>query len=70
MQAEERSKGAVSNAVYAAYFRAGRGELMIPMCIISIVFMQGAQVMTSYWLVYWQELYVSLSLSHAYYLVH
>ncbi|KIJ46424.1 hypothetical protein M422DRAFT_165131 [Sphaerobolus stellatus SS14] len=56
MQAEERSKGAVSNEIYASYFKAGRGGIMLPLCALSIIFMQGAQVMTSYWLVYWQEL--------------
>ncbi|KAF8519129.1 ABC transporter [Hysterangium stoloniferum] len=55
MQAEERSTGAVSGAIYAAYFRAGRGRIILPILFISVMFLQGVQVMTSYWLVYWQE---------------
>ncbi|KAI0783557.1 P-loop containing nucleoside triphosphate hydrolase protein [Abortiporus biennis] len=56
MQAEERNMGAVPGAVYKEYLKAGRGGLIIPLLILSLVFLQGAQVMSSYWLVYWQEL--------------
>lgn len=55
MQTEERNTGAVSGAVYAAYFRAGRGRVVIPLLLISLVVMQASSVMSSYWLVYWQD---------------
>ena len=58
MQVEERNTGAVSNEVYKRYLKAGKGEILIPLLIISLAFLQGAQVMSSYWLVYWQERYV------------
>ena len=38
--------------VYSAYFAAGRGSITLPLCLLSIIFMQGAQVMTSYWYVH------------------
>ncbi|PSR72964.1 hypothetical protein PHLCEN_2v11201 [Hermanssonia centrifuga] len=55
MQAEERNKGAVSAAVYKRYLKAGKGSIILPLLILSLAFMQGTQVMSSYWLVYWQE---------------
>ncbi|KAF8579018.1 ABC transporter [Ramaria rubella] len=56
MQAEERNTGAVSNKIYASYFRAGRGRVVLPILAVSLLLMQGTAVMSSYWLVYWQEL--------------
>nr|VWO99753.1 Phosphate:H symporter (Phosphate:H symporter, variant) [Ganoderma boninense] len=55
MQVEERNTGAVSNEVYAEYLRAGKGYIILPLLLLSVALMQGAQVMSSYWLVYWQE---------------
>ncbi|KAG8782047.1 hypothetical protein FRC15_007633 [Serendipita sp. 397] len=55
MQAEERNKGSVSGKVYAQYFSAAHGKILIPLLLLSAVFMQGAAVMSGYWLVYWQE---------------
>ncbi|GJE96593.1 ABC transporter [Phanerochaete sordida] len=55
MQAEERNTGAVSGMVYKEYLKAGRGKIIIPLLVLSLAFLQGAQVMSSYWLVYWQE---------------
>lgn len=49
MQSEERNTGSVSGKVYKQYLHAGRGEIIIPLLITSIVLMQGAQVMSSYW---------------------
>ncbi|KAL5494990.1 hypothetical protein ACEPAI_452 [Sanghuangporus weigelae] len=54
MQAEERVTGAVSGAVYAAYFRAGRGRLVLPLLLFGLVMVQASSIMSSYWLVYWQ----------------
>ncbi|KAI0768063.1 P-loop containing nucleoside triphosphate hydrolase protein [Trametes elegans] len=56
MQVEERNTGAVSKQVYMEYIRAGKGFLVIPALVLSVALLQGAQVMSSYWLVYWQEM--------------
>ncbi|KIM34225.1 hypothetical protein M408DRAFT_303315 [Serendipita vermifera MAFF 305830] len=55
MQAEERNKGSVSGKIYAQYFAAAHGKILIPVLILSAIFAQGAAVMSGYWLVYWQE---------------
>ncbi|KAK0469912.1 ABC transporter, partial [Desarmillaria tabescens] len=55
MQAEERNTGAISWSVYKRFSDAGRGRVVLPILFFSIVFVQGAMVMASYWLVYWQE---------------
>lgn len=55
MQAEERNTGAIAWDVYKSYIRAGRGGLMMPVLVLSLALIQGATVMSSYWLVWWQE---------------
>ncbi|GLB40491.1 putative transporter [Lyophyllum shimeji] len=55
MQAEERNTGAISWDVYKEYSRAGKGKIVLPLLFLSLVLIQGATVMASYWLVYWQE---------------
>ncbi|KAI0749569.1 ABC transporter [Daedaleopsis nitida] len=55
MQTEERNTGAVSREVYKAYIKAGKGYVIIPLLVLSVALLQGSQVMSSYWLVYWQE---------------
>ncbi|KAG9017508.1 hypothetical protein FRB90_001017 [Tulasnella sp. 427] len=55
MQQEERLTGAVQASVYAAYFNSGHGKILVPLLIISLLFSQAANVMNSYWLVFWQE---------------
>ncbi|KAG6861355.1 hypothetical protein C0995_001088 [Termitomyces sp. Mi166 len=55
MQVEERNTGAISWEVYKEYSRAGRGPIVLPLLFLSLVLIQGATVMSSYWLVYWQE---------------
>ena len=40
--------------VYLAYFVAGRGAVMIPLILLSMITMQASQVMNSYVLVWWQ----------------
>ncbi|KAG6898212.1 hypothetical protein C0992_003324 [Termitomyces sp. T32_za158] len=57
MQAEERNTGAISLEVYNEYSKAGKGPIVLPLLFLSIVLIQGATVMSSYWLVYWQEEY-------------
>ena len=51
MQTEERNMGAVSNNVYNAYIKAGKGYLIVPMLILSPTLLQVVQVMSSYWCV-------------------
>ncbi|KAJ7593418.1 ABC transporter [Mycena floridula] len=56
MQAEERNTGAISKQVYKEYSTAGNGAVILPLLVLSLILMQAAQVMASYWLVFWQEL--------------
>ncbi|KJA26268.1 hypothetical protein HYPSUDRAFT_36540 [Hypholoma sublateritium FD-334 SS-4] len=51
---ERRSTGSISNKVYMAYFRAGRGPITIPLLILSVVLLQGSLITSSYTLVWWQ----------------
>jgi len=55
MQDEERSVGAVTWQVYKTYLAAGNGIILVPALILSLLLVQGAQVMSGYWLVFWQE---------------
>lgn len=55
MQAEERNTGSVKGTVYGQYLKAANGQILIPLLLLSAIFTQGAQVMSGYWLVYWQE---------------
>jgi len=55
MQEEERNVGAVTWKVYKTYFAAGNGYILIPSLLLSLLLLQGAQIMSSYWLVFWQE---------------
>ena len=61
IEKEERNTGSVSGHVYSAYFKAGKGWLMVPLTIISLSLMQVATILNSYWLVWWQEDYFNLS---------
>ncbi|KAJ4480031.1 ABC transporter [Lentinula aciculospora] len=56
MQVEERNTGAVSGAIYKTYIKSGNGFVLLPIFFLSLVLVQGATVMSSYWLVYWEEL--------------
>ncbi|KAK0538980.1 hypothetical protein OC842_001103 [Tilletia horrida] len=55
MQTEERNTGAVSWDVVATYLRAGRGGFFIPLVVLTLIAMQGAQVLSSYWIVWWEQ---------------
>ncbi|KAH9031754.1 ABC transporter [Lactarius pseudohatsudake] len=55
MQAEERNTGAVNVQVYKQYFRSGNGVVLVPIMLVTIVLMQVSFVLSSYWLVWWQE---------------
>jgi len=51
MQVEERNTGAVSWDIYKAYSAAGKGHVVLPLLFGSLVLIQGATVMSSYWCV-------------------
>ncbi|KIJ66691.1 hypothetical protein HYDPIDRAFT_26121 [Hydnomerulius pinastri MD-312] len=56
MQEEERNTGAIKSGVYKEYLSAGKGAVLVPMLFASLALMQGSSVMSSYWLVYWEEM--------------
>jgi ABC-type multidrug transport system ATPase subunit len=51
MQAEERNTGAVNGKVYKAYIQSGNGRVLLPILILTVVLMQVAIVLSSYWCV-------------------
>jgi hypothetical protein len=55
MQDEERNVGAVTWKVYKTYLAAGNNYVLVPSLLLSHFLSQGAQAMSSYWLVFWQE---------------
>ncbi|KAL1732291.1 P-loop containing nucleoside triphosphate hydrolase protein [Schizophyllum commune] len=55
MQEEERRTGAVSAGIYKEYAKAAHGYIVIPLLLASLVLLQGATVIGSYWLVWWQQ---------------
>lgn len=61
MQQEERSSGSLRSRTWIDYAKAGHGPFTIPALIVAVVFAQGFFIMTSFWLVYWQEVRFPLS---------
>ncbi|KAG2341335.1 ABC transporter [Suillus weaverae] len=55
MQEEERNTGAIKWEVYREYLTAAHGPVLLPLLLLSVILMQCSNVMSSYWLVYWQE---------------
>lgn len=55
MQQEERNAGAMKKGTYSSYLKAGKGFIMVPVLLFCVALAQGFFVMTSFWLVYWQE---------------
>lgn len=55
MSTEERATGAVTWHVVGSFIRAAKGTYMVPLLLLAICLMQGAQVLSSYWLVWWQQ---------------
>jgi ABC-type proline/glycine betaine transport system ATPase subunit len=51
MQAEERNTGAVNARVYKEYIQSGNGRVLLPILILTVVLMQAAIVLSSYWCV-------------------
>ncbi|KAJ7040911.1 ABC protein [Mycena alexandri] len=52
---EARTTGGVAWSVYGYYLKAGGGWLTVPMVVLAAVLMQGAQVVNSYALVWWED---------------
>ncbi|KAH9043416.1 ABC transporter [Lactarius hengduanensis] len=55
MQVEERNTGAVNARVYKQYIQSGNGMVLVPVLLVTLVLMQVSMVLSSYWLVWWQE---------------
>lgn len=55
MQTEERNTGAISWKVYKMYSEAGNGKAVYPFLLLSLIFIQGATAMSSYWFVNFQS---------------
>ncbi|KAF8258908.1 ABC transporter [Lactarius quietus] len=55
MQAEERNTGAVNSQVYKQYLQSGNGMVLMPIMFVTMVLMQVGFVLSSYWLVWWEE---------------
>ncbi|EIW84231.1 P-loop containing nucleoside triphosphate hydrolase protein [Coniophora puteana RWD-64-598 SS2] len=55
MQEEERTRGSVKRAVWIEYLLGGHGVVLVPLLLLSLVVMTAAGLMSSYWLVYWEE---------------
>ena len=51
MQKEERNTGAVSGKVYKSYLKAGKGRIVLPILLLSMVFLQSTVILSSYWFV-------------------
>lgn len=51
---EARHTGTIANNVWLSYLSAGRGFITIPILVLAGILMQGAQIVGSYTLVWWQ----------------
>jgi hypothetical protein len=51
MQVEERNTGAISREIYKEYLKAGKGAILLPLLLLSLVLIQATTVMSSYWFV-------------------
>ncbi|KAF9223499.1 ABC transporter [Gyrodon lividus] len=56
MQEEERNTGAIKLEIYREYLSAGKGVALVPILFLSLALMQVSSIMSSYWLVYWEEM--------------
>jgi ABC-type multidrug transport system fused ATPase/permease subunit len=55
MQAEERNAGALKKGTYFNYIKAANGAILVPIVLFAVVLAQAFTIVTSYWLVWWQE---------------
>ncbi|TYJ53514.1 hypothetical protein B9479_005845 [Cryptococcus floricola] len=55
MQAEERNTGGLQNGTFFGYLKAGRGVILVPTLLFAVALAQAFTVITSFWLVWWEE---------------
>ena len=55
MQVEERNTGGLKGGTWMQYFKAGKGQFMLPAVLTSVTLAQGFTVVVSFWLVWWEE---------------
>ncbi|KAI0283629.1 ABC transporter [Russula aff. rugulosa BPL654] len=55
MKAEERNIGEVKLHMYKRYFQSGSGVVLLPAMFVTILLMQASFVLSTYWLVWWQD---------------
>ncbi len=55
MQVEKMNTGGMKAAVYTGYLGAGKGMIMVPLLVLSVIVAQAFTLLTSFWLVWWQE---------------
>ncbi|KAL0247372.1 hypothetical protein I308_104408 [Cryptococcus tetragattii IND107] len=55
MQIEERNVGALKKGTFFDYLKAGNGVFMVPVLLFCIAVAQSFYVITSFWLVWWEE---------------
>ena len=51
MQTEERNTGSISGKVYKSYLKAGKGGIILPFLLLSLILLQGSTILSSYWFV-------------------
>lgn len=54
MVSEVRKTGSVGRKVYGGYLKAGRARWTLPATLAAAILMQGAQILSTLWLTYWQ----------------
>ena len=52
---EKINIGSVAWSVYKEYILAGNGHLLVPALLFLLLLVQGTQVMSQYWLVFWHD---------------
>ncbi|WVQ72026.1 hypothetical protein IAR50_001570 [Cryptococcus sp. DSM 104548] len=56
MTVEERNTGNLTKGTFWGYFKAGHGLITLPIVLFAVAFAQTITVITSFWLVWWEEL--------------
>ncbi|TYJ53516.1 hypothetical protein B9479_005847 [Cryptococcus floricola] len=56
MTVEERNTGNLTKGTFWGYFKAGHGLITLPIVLFAVVLAQAITVITSFWLVWWEEL--------------
>lgn len=52
---EQMNTGRIKAAVYKGYMAAGKGAIMVPLLILSVILAQAFALLTSFWIVWWQD---------------